>query len=25
VASDVTGGDGNQESFVLLRPPWPLP
>lgn len=25
VASHVTGGDGNQESFVLLRPPWPAP
>ena len=25
VASHVTGGNGNQESFVLLRPPWPVP
>ncbi len=25
VASEVAGGDGNQESFVLLRAPWPTP
>lgn len=23
VASALSGGDGNQETFVLLRPPWP--
>ncbi len=24
-ASALTGGDGNQETFMLLRPPWPAP
>ncbi len=25
MASALTGGDGNQEIFMLLRPPWPAP